>query len=138
MSIRATYFQSGLPDFVGRSPAGLRANFHEFATLLILFFLSIIHVMQQISYTTGWSYQNWAGNGPFHICPYPLWMISNFQLDIFLFQLLKSLCILETFATPSIPTTDFLPTDCMEEFGNSGKSCSTIHSVLMIRSSIGK
>ena len=33
MSIRATYFQTGLPDFLGKSPEGLRANFHDFATL---------------------------------------------------------------------------------------------------------
>ncbi len=33
MSIRAAYFQSGLPDFLGRSPAGLQANCQEFATL---------------------------------------------------------------------------------------------------------
>ncbi len=36
LSIRATYFQPGLPDFLGRSPAGLRANSHEFATLIVL------------------------------------------------------------------------------------------------------
>ncbi len=34
LSIRTTYFQSGLPDYLGGSPAGLRANCHEFATLI--------------------------------------------------------------------------------------------------------
>ena len=29
------YFWSGLPDFQGRSPAGLLAEFQEFSTLLI-------------------------------------------------------------------------------------------------------
>ena len=33
LSIRATCFWSGLPDFQGRSPTGLRAKFHEFSTL---------------------------------------------------------------------------------------------------------
>ena len=33
MSIRAVSIWSGLPDFHGRSPAGLQADFHEFATL---------------------------------------------------------------------------------------------------------
>ncbi len=53
LSIRSTYFWSGLPDFQGRLPAGLQAMFHEFSTLVrgLLFIIQeIIVISSSIKY----------------------------------------------------------------------------------------
>ncbi len=52
MSVRASNIWSGLPDFQGRLPAGLRADFHQFATLIKHFWnraslvLTICHIQR--------------------------------------------------------------------------------------------